>query len=142
MLAGISASNGKNEVIILEKMNSLGRKLKITGKGRCNITNDADMSEFIRFTNRDIIELLKNEGVATKVERGKRVFPVTDKAESVLNALYNRLKKQNVKILTNAKVTNILEENGKIVGVEYIHEDRNENIKADKIILATRRSKL
>ena len=86
--------------------------------------------------------LLKNEGVATKVERGKRVFPVTDKAESVLNALYNRLKKQNVKILTNAKVTNILEENGKIVGVEYIHEDRNENIKADKIILATRRSKL
>jgi len=47
MLAGISASNGKNEVIILEKMNSLGRKLKITGKGRCNITNDADMSEFI-----------------------------------------------------------------------------------------------
>ena len=47
MLAGISASNGKNEVIILEKMNSLVRKLKITGKGRCNITNDADMSEFI-----------------------------------------------------------------------------------------------
>ena len=47
MLAGISASNGKNEVIILEKMNSLGSKLKITGKGRCNITNDADMSEFI-----------------------------------------------------------------------------------------------
>lgn len=76
------------------------------------------------------------------MERGKRVFPVTDKAESVVNALYNRLKKQKVKIITNAKVTSILEENGKVTGVEYIYEGRKENIEADKVILATRWSKL
>lgn len=67
---------------------------------------------------------------------------MTDKAESVVNALYNKLKKQNVRILTNAKVTDILEENGKITGVEYIHEGKTQDIKTDKVILATRWSKL
>ena len=152
MLAGISASDGNNEVTILEKMNTLGKKLRITGKGRCNITNSIDIKEFINnipgngkflysvfqnFTNEDIINLLKKEGLDTKVERGNRVFPVTDNAQSVIDALYRILKKQKVKILTNAKVEDIIVKNGEAIGVKYIADDIEQIIEADKIIIAT-----
>ena len=128
MLAGISASKENNEVTILEKMNSLGKKLRITGKGRCNITNAIDIKDFINnipgngkflysafqnFTNKDIIDLLKEEGLETKVERGNRVFPVTDNAQSVIDALYRILKKQKVEIVTNAKVGDLIVNEGK-----------------------------
>lgn len=106
MISAISASNCKNEVTILEKMNSLGRKLLITGKGRCNITSSLEITEFIKnipgngkflysvfnkYTNKDIIELLRQEGVEVKQERGNRIFPITDHSQSVLQALQNRL---------------------------------------------------
>lgn len=122
LLAGIASAKANNEVIILEKMNTIGKKIRITGKGRCNITNAIDMGEFIKnipgngkflyssfqnFTNKDIIELLKQEGLDTKIERGNRVFPVTDNAESVVDALYRALKRMNVKIINNAKVTDL-----------------------------------
>ena len=127
MLAGIASSMNNNETIILEKMNSVGKKIRISGKGRCNITNAINIEEFIKnipgngrflysafqnFNNKDIINLLKEEGLDTKVERGNRVFPITDNAESVIDALYNRLKKLGVKIILGAKVTDlVIEEN-------------------------------
>ena len=152
MLAGIASARSGNETVILEKMNTLGKKLRITGKGRCNITNNIDIEEFIEnipgngrflysafknFTNRDIINLLKEEGLDTKVERGNRVFPVTDNAQSVIDALYSVLKKSGAKVICNAKVLDLIVEENKVTGVNYILDGKCENIKADKVILAT-----
>ena len=122
MLAGIASAKDNNETVILEKMNSVGKKIRISGKGRCNITNAIDIEEFIKnipgngrflysafhnFTNNDMQNLLKEEGLETKVERGNRVFPVTDNAQSVIDALYTKLKKLGVKIIFNAKVIDL-----------------------------------
>ena len=129
-------------------MNHCGKKLLITGKGRCNITNSTDLDGFIEntpnngrflysvfnnFSNNDIIKLLKEQGVETKIERGGRIFPVSDKAQDVLYALTNILKKLNVKILTNTTVKEMLIKNNCIIGVKT----NKEEIKADKVILAT-----
>ena len=123
MLAAISSAKNGNEVIILEKMNMLGKKLLITGKGRCNITSNIPIDEFIKnipgngmfmyscfnnFNNIDIIQMLEKEGVKTKVERGNRVFPVSDSSKDVQQALIKMLKKLNVKVILNAKVEEIL----------------------------------
>ena len=151
MIAGISAARNGDKVTIIEKMNSCGKKLLITGKGRCNITNSTDMNGFIEntpcngrflysalnnFDNNDIIQLLENEGVETKVERGGRIFPVSDKAQDVLNALLKILKELNVKILTNTEVKKIIVNEGQAVGVALLG-DPQEELRADKIILAT-----
>ena len=152
MLAAISAAKSGDKVTIIEKMNSCGKKLLITGKGRCNITNSTDINGFIEntpcnprflysalnsFDNYDIINLLEEEGVKTKVERGGRVFPVSDKSQDVLNALLNILKKLNIRILTNTEVKKIILENGRAVGVAVFGDPQKEELKADKIILAT-----
>lgn len=152
MLAAINASQNGNQVTILEKMNSLGKKLLITGKGRCNITSSLPMEEFIQnvpgngmflhssfhqFTNQDIIHLLEKEGLKVKEERGHRIFPETDNAKDVLDALLRILKKLKVNIKTNAKVEKILVDKGKAVGVQCLFHDKEEKISADKIILAT-----
>ena len=125
MLSAISSAKKGNEVIILEKMNMLGKKLLITGKGRCNITSSIPIEEFIKnipgngmfmyssfnnFNNTDIIQMLEKEGVQTKVERGNRVFPVSDSSKDVQQALIKILKKLNVKVVLNAKVEEILVE--------------------------------
>ncbi len=148
MLAAISASEQGNKVIILEKMNSLGKKLCITGKGRCNITSSLPIDEFIKnipgngrflysafqnFTNQDILNLLNKQGLKTKEERGNRIFPITDRASDVLDALIAKLKNQNVKIITNTRVQDIIVENNKIKGVIA----NNKKYEADKVILAT-----
>ena len=155
MMAAISAAELGNEVIILEKMNSLGRKLLITGKGRCNITSSLDISEFINnipgngkflysafknFDNNDIIRLLKEQGVEVKNERGNRIFPLSDKSQDVLNAFIKKLNKLNVKIRTNCKVQNISvdKENNNVKGVNFINElGKDEFIEPDKVIIAT-----
>ena len=149
MLAAIKAAEEGNDVTILEKMNSCGKKLLITGKGRCNITNAIEIEEFINyipgngrflysafqnFNNTDIIKLLEKNGVKVKTERGNRVFPQSDKAVDVLNALLAELKKQNVKIKTNTEVEKIIVQEGIVIGVELKNK---EQINADKIILAT-----
>ena len=149
MMAAISSAEEGNEVTILEKMGSLGRKLLITGKGRCNITNNADISEFINntpgngmflyscfqnFTNRDIVDFLKKQGLEVKVERGERIFPVTDKSQDVLNCFTQRLKQLKVNIKYNSKVSEILTREGSALGVKL---ENGEKIFADKIILAT-----
>ena len=148
MLSAISAAKQGDNVTILEKMNSCGRKLLITGKGRCNITSSLNIEEFIKnipgngrflysafgnFTNIDIIQMLEQEGVKTKNERGNRVFPVSDKSQDVLNALLKILNKLKVTIKTNAKVNKIIAQDNIAIGVET----DSEKIYADKIILAT-----
>lgn len=144
ILAAYSSKKAGNEVILLEKMNSLGKKLLITGRGRCNITSSLDdMKEFItntpgngRFlysafqnlTNKDIINLLD---IPTKTERGNRVFPVSDKAQDVLDSLIKKLK--GVTIYTKTAVEKIIVKDEKAVAVKT----NNGIIEADKIILAT-----
>lgn len=125
MMAAITAAENGNEVTLIEKMNSLGRKLLISGKGRCNITSSLDMDEFIKnipgngkflyssfqnFTNKDIIEFLKKQGLETKVERGNRIFPITDKSSDVLKCFTKRLKELKVVIMLNSQVEEILVE--------------------------------
>ena len=161
MLSAISSAKNGNEVIILEKMNMLGKKLLITGKGRCNITSSIPIEEFIKnipgngmfmyssfnnFDNTDIIQMLEKEGVKTKVERGNRVFPVSDKSQDVQKVLIKILNKLNVKVILNAKVEEILVNNKRIddyneekvvYGVKVNLDGKNNTILADKIILAT-----
>ena len=164
MLSAISASQEGNEVTIIEKMNQLGKKLCITGKGRCNITSSLPIEDFIKnipgngkflysafknFTNQDILKLLKEEGIQTKEERGNRIFPVSDRASDVRDALIKRLKKENVKIITNARVVDIIVKENTVQGVIYktnsnsnknANSSKNEQkieLKADKVILAT-----
>lgn len=152
MMAAISASQNGKKVLLLEKNSSLGKKLLITGKGRCNVTSSLPIEEFIKntpgngkflyssynsFTNKDIINFLEKQGLKLKEERGNRIFPVTDKAKDVLDCFEKKLKQLNVKILYNQKVIEILtlEENKikKVVGVKT----ENNTFYADKVILAT-----
>ena len=153
MLAAICASKEGNNVVLLEKMEKCGKKLLITGKGRCNITSSLPIEDFIsnvpgngrflysafsNFTNQDIINLLQKHGVKVKKERGNRIFPESDRSLDVLNALMKELKDCKVVIKTHSKVTNILVENEKVVAVEYKENDETINtIKAHKVILAT-----
>lgn len=154
MMAAIKAAEtsesmgGIAEVMLLEKMKKPGRKMMITGKGRCNITNAADVPEIIKniqgngrflfssmkaFDNRAVIDFFEEQGVATKVERGQRVFPVSDKAQDVVEAMVSRLHELGVKIATDSAVKDILVEAGRVKGVRLksgaIH-------KADAVILA------
>ena len=154
MLSAISAARKGDTVTILEKMNICGKKLLITGKGRCNITSSLDMSEFIKnipgngkflysafnnFTNQDIIKILEQNNVKVKEERGNRIFPESNKSLSVLNALLQELRKLKVDIQTNTKVTKILTKEDKVIGVICDKEKKPEEqtILADKVILAT-----
>ena len=154
MMAAISSARQKNKVILLEKMNNCGRKLLITGKGRCNITSSLSMDKFIEntpgngkflysafknFTNKDILELLKQNGVEAKEERGNRMFPVSDKSMDVLNAFIKEMKKYNINVIEQADVRHILAKDNKVTGVRYIDKKDNEpkELLADKVILAT-----
>ena len=152
MMAAITASQNGNKVILIEKMKSLGRKLLITGKGRCNITSSLPIEEFIKntpgngkflyssyqsFTNEDIIKFLKEEGLDVKEERGNRIFPITDHSQDVLNCFIKALKKNNVQIHYDEKVEEILyKEVGEERFVIGVKSDK-EKILADKVILAT-----
>lgn len=153
MMAAISsATNGQNEVMILEKMEMLGKKLLITGKGRCNITSSLPIEEFMNyipgnsmflhssfhhFDNHDIIELLKQQGVSVKEERGNRIFPASDKSKDVQEAFIKKLKQLHVKVQTNARVKHIIAEEGQVTKVLCDINGREETIIADKVILAT-----
>ena len=149
MMAAITAKQENHNVTLVEKNKQLGKKLLITGKGRCNITSSLDIEEFIKntpgngmflysafhsYTNKDIIEFLKEEGLEVKEERGNRIFPITDKSIDVLKCFTKKLKKENVKILEETTVEKILVNDQK----EVTGTKTNKGIiKADKIILAT-----
>ena len=148
MMSAITAAENGNKVTIIEKMPSFGKKLLITGKGRCNITSSLYMSEFIKntpgngkflysafqnFTNADIIEFLRKQGLEVKEERGNRIFPVTDKSIDVLNCFLNKIDELKIKYKLHTKVEKILIKNYEIIGVQT----EREIIKADRVILAT-----
>ncbi len=148
MMSAISAAKSGDKVVLLEKNNILGKKILITGKGRCNITSSLDIDDFINnipgngrflysafenFDNKDIIELLKKEGVSVKEERGNRYFPTSDRAEDVRMALERETKKAGVDVELNSKVCGIEIEDSRVKSVVL----ENGKIDADKIILAT-----
>lgn len=143
MCAAISAKKSGYDVTLLEKTSRLGKKLSITGKGRCNITSSLDMSEFIQnipgngrflysafqnFTNKDILNLIN---IPTKNERGNRVFPVSDRAEDVVEALKRKLDGVNIEY--NTKAEKILVKDNQVYGVKT----KNKIYEADKVIIAT-----
>ncbi|MGI6527669.1 MAG: NAD(P)/FAD-dependent oxidoreductase [Caldicoprobacterales bacterium] len=131
MMAASTAGSRGLPVTLLEKNQKLGKKLYLTGKGRCNITNNADMEEFIAnvptnakflysafytFTNQDLLTLLSQLGLKTKVERGNRVFPASDKSSDVIRALEKHLENNRVRRLTG-EADEITAENNQITGV-------------------------
>ena len=149
MIAASTASNMGHDVILLEKNDRLGRKILITGKGRCNITNNCDIEELIEnvptngkflysafytFTNEQVIDMFNSLGLKTKAERGKRVFPESDRAKDVVVALEKQLKQSNTKVILNAKVDKINQKNGK---VESVTLSDKRTIKCDRVIIAT-----
>ena len=146
MAAGTIGSRGK-DVVIIEKNERLGKKLFITGKGRCNITNSAPVDElfdfivtnknflyssFYSFTNENIIELLEEYGVKTKIERGNRVFPESNKSSDVIKAFEKYLHKNNVKIMLNSNVQSIIYD-----GNNFIIEINGEKHEFHKVVIAT-----
>ncbi len=151
MAAGKAAESGA-KTILIEKNNTLGKKLLITGKGRCNITNaEFDLKKMIKnygekgkflfncfsvFGVKDTIDFFEKLSLKTKIERGKRVFPVSDKSESVLKVLIKYLKENNVVIKYNTKVIGIKKENNKIQKI-VVKKNTKEDIIAKKYILCT-----
>ena len=150
MMAAIAAAEDGNKVILLEKMERLGRKLLITGKGRCNITSSLPIDDFIQntpgngqflyscfknYTNQDIIQFLKSQGLEVKEERGNRIFPVTDKSLDVLECFKAKLKELNVAIKYNTKVTEIKPEPEK--NTLKIITEKRDVFEAEKVVLAT-----
>ena len=154
MMAAITSAKQGNDVILLEKMKSCGRKLLITGKGRCNITSSLPMDKFIEnipengkflysafknFTNQDIITLLKENNVNVKEERGNRIFPLSDRSLDVLQAFENEMKKNKVKIYTETEVKEIKIKDNVVNKVIYLNKRSGivEEILTEKVILAT-----
>lgn len=148
IFAAISAVRQGANVTVLEKNKRLGVKLLITGKGRCNLTNIGDVESIIanfpdkgvflysalyQFSNDDLIQLLKSLNVETKVERGGRVFPVSDKAKDVVDALTAYLKMLKVNLRLNTKVEGLKVENGRAVGVLL----EGKVLRADAVIVTT-----
>ncbi len=148
MMAAITSAKEGNQVTLIEKNGSLGNKIKITGKGRCNVTFDGDVedfrknilqnnkfmySSFMNFTNLDTREYFENLGVETKVERGGRVFPVSDKADDIVDALKRDLQKQNVEIILNNSLKDLIVEDNSVKGVIT----QKGNYYADKVIICT-----
>ena len=131
MMAATVAARSGADVILFEKNEKMGRKLRITGKGRCNVTNDCDKNEFLsnvasnskflfaaisRFSTADTKDFFEECGVPLKVERGKRVFPVSDKAQDIVSAMENACAEAGVTVI-NKRVEGILAEDGKVEGV-------------------------
>lgn len=152
MMAAITSARNGHRVTLLEQNEKLGKKLFITGKGRCNITNASDMdvlfsnvitnkkflySAFYQFDNYQTIAFFEELGLKTKIERGERVFPESDKSSDVIAALQKELKKLEVKVILYTKVEEILEENGHTKGVIVRKDGENKIFKSDAVIVAT-----
>lgn len=148
LMAAVIAGREGAKVTLLEKMNYVGKKMGITGKGRCNITNACDMSDFIkntpgngkflygayeRFTNEDLLQLLHDAGLETKVERGGRVFPASDSALDVRNTFMKLMKHYGVDVHLEEPVKKLLVNDGVVTGVVTDKETYH----ADAVVIAT-----
>ncbi|MCT8975546.1 NAD(P)/FAD-dependent oxidoreductase [Clostridium sp. CX1] len=148
MMAAITAAD-KHKTILIEKNDKLGKKMFITGKGRCNVTNKKDINDFFdyipgnphflysslyTFTNEDAINFFERLGVKLKVERGDRVFPQSDKSSDIISALQKELVRKGVTVKLGSKVKKLIDEDGVIKEVQL--ED-NSTIKGDYFILCT-----
>ena len=148
LMAAVIAGREGAKVTLLEKMNYVGKKMGITGKGRCNITNACDMSDFIkntpgngkflygayeRFTNEDLLQLLHDAGLETKVERGGRVFPASDSALDVRNIFMKLMKHYGVDVHLEEPVKKLLIDDGVVTGVVTDKETYH----ADAVVIAT-----
>ena len=149
MMAAVFAARTGQNVQLLEKNEKLGKKLFITGKGRCNITNAADIEDlftavtsnpkflysgFYSFTNQQVIDFFEELGVKTKVERGERVFPVSDHSSDVIAAFSRELKSLGVSVSLHTEVKELLCEQDKVCGVLLTN---GKKMKADAVIVAT-----
>ena len=147
MFAAITAAERGKKVLLLERNDRLGKKLLITGKGRCNVTNDCPAEDILKnvprngkflfsamnaFPPQRIMDFFNDRGCALKTERGNRVFPITDKSQSILDCLQKEMRAKGVTVKT-ARVREILVENGQVVGVRTDRED----ICSNWVILAT-----
>ena len=148
LMTAVIAGREGAKVTLLEKMNYVGKKMGITGKGRCNITNACDMSDFIkntpgngkflygayeRFTNEDLLQLLHDAGLETKVERGGRVFPASDSALDVRNTFMKLMKHYGVDVHLEEPVKKLLVDDGVVTGVVTDKETYH----ADAVVIAT-----
>lgn len=150
MMAAIAAARAGHKVRIYEKNEKLGKKVYITGKGRCNVTNACDTEElfqnvvhnakflyssFYAFTNTDVMELIEHYGCPLKTERGNRVFPVSDKSSDVIHALAVALRELDVEVELHEEVTAVLTEQEKVTGVRLKRGSRD--VFADAVIVTT-----
>lgn len=147
MAAGAAAENG-NQVTLIEKNPTLGKKLLITGKGRCNVTNNCEFDEFFenipvnprflysaysRFSSKDTMDFFEGMGVKLKTERGKRVFPLSDRAVDIVSALRTYIQKTNIEII-HCAARRIITKNAKVSGIEL---KNNKIVYCDSVILTT-----
>lgn len=150
MMAAIAAAEKGNQVTIFEKNEKLGKKLFITGKGRCNLTNACDRDSFFDhivtnpkflyrsfsyFNNYDTIDFFERLGMPVKIERGNRAFPASDKSSDVISALKRELNRLGVHIEYHSEVSELLVKDGSFYGIKL--KNREELLTADKIIIAT-----
>lgn len=148
MMAAIWAARNNNQVVLIEQNEKLGKKLFITGKGRCNFTNACDIedlfsnvvtnskfmySSFYSFSNQQVMDFFEELGLKYKVERGNRVFPASDHSSDVIKALEKELRRLKVDVLLNTKVDGLIIEEGSVVGVAT----KINKLTADKIIVTT-----
>ncbi len=154
MFAAVTAARNGQEAFLFEKNEKLGKKLFITGKGRCNITNACDMetlfssvirnsrflySSFYGYTNQDVIDFFEELGVKTKTERGGRVFPESDHSSDVIRALEQELKRLGVRVFLNTRVEKIITQNGMFSEAEIVNERAGgkKRVKGDACVIAT-----
>lgn len=152
MAAAIAAAGCGHEVYLYEKNEKLGKKLFITGKGRCNVTNACGAEEFLShvvtnprflyssfygFTNEDVMGLLERNGCPLKVERGQRVFPVSDKSSDVIAALAGQMRSLGVRVFLHSQVTGLAVEDGACRGIRVEREGRRETVFGDGVIVAS-----
>ena len=149
LMAGVAASHYSNDVTIYDGNEKLGKKMYITGKGRCNLTNACDISDYFEnivsngkflysalygFTNDDMIRFFEENGCPVKIERGNRAFPKSDKSSDVIKTLERYIKGNGVNVVLNTKVQRILTDNNKVTGVKLVDGTID---KADCVIIAT-----
>jgi hypothetical protein len=149
MMAAAAAASRGMDTTVFEKNDKLGKKIYITGKGRCNVTNQCDIEEFINstpgngsflysalhfFDNNKLRDILMQMGVPTKVERGNRVFPVSDKSSDVIKALASYMKKYNVSVRLGNGIADIAADEG---GVKGVYTTGGEFVRASSVVVAT-----